>query len=97
LLFGFLFPTLIMWLIARAMGSLRREMHSAVIEFLRGWRSAENAYGPGAFKSPEFWLQIVLMTGQFAGQMSSHPTAQIASELAYIIRQELQRAAASAA
>jgi hypothetical protein len=97
LIFGFLLPTAIMVYAGRAINALRKEMQSAIVEFLRSWKDATSAHGPGAFKDPDFWLKILLLVGQYSGQMSSHPVAQIAGEIAFVVRQELQRAGPSAA
>ncbi len=93
LAFGVILPMVLIALIGRAIQTLRREIQSSVLDFLRSWRKAETDYSSDApaFKNPEFWLQIALLVGQLFGQVSTNPAMQVAGEIALTIRQELQR------
>ncbi len=94
LIFGIVLPMSVMALMARAINTLRHEIQGSVLDFLRNWRKTEQDYSGDApaFKNPEFWLQIALLSGQFFGQVSVNPAVQVAGEIAFTIRQELQRA-----
>ncbi len=93
LLFGIILPLVVMARITSTIRALRQEIQRSVFDFLRNWRQTEQDFAAqdGAFKNPEFWLQIALLCGQFFGQASSNPAAQMAGEIALTIRNELKK------
>jgi Sec-independent protein translocase protein TatA/cell division protein FtsB len=97
LLFGLILPTIISSYMGRALNNARKEMQNAALEFIKAWGEAKAGMGEDAFKNVEFWLQILLLVGQQTSRLSSHPAAQITGELAYLVRIELQKSAASKA
>ncbi len=97
LLFGVLLPHLVLYLIGRTLNRVRVEMQNSVREVLRAWNETANAFGPKPFQNVEFWLQILLLTGEQSSRLSRHPVAHIAGELAFIVRQELKHSGTHAA
>lgn len=91
LMFGFIFPSLFIYLIGRALNRVRVEMQKAALEFIRGFNENRSAYGADAFKNVEFWLQILLLMSEQARYLSGHPVALMTSEISYVIRQELKK------
>lgn len=95
LLFGLIMPGLLFVVLGRTLNRIRTEMQNAALEFIRGWAEARAGFGDDAFKSVEFWLQVLLLLGHQAGHLSSHPAVQVTSELAHLIRLELKKSAQS--
>jgi hypothetical protein len=91
LIFGLLLPQAALYMMGRALNRVRLEMQNTVREILKSWNETSMAFGPKPFQNVEFWLQILLLAGEQTGRMSGHPMAQIAAEMAYLVRQELRR------
>jgi hypothetical protein len=91
LVFGIILPLLVIYLMGRAINVLRLQIQNAAIEFLQSWAQTKASFGDDAFKNVDFWLQMLLLIGQASGSMSRHPAVIIASEMAYLIRIELQK------
>lgn len=91
LIFGLILPSFIIYLMSQGLNHIRIEMQNTVFDFIKNWNITRDNFGDEAFKNVEFWLQIILLIGSTGGRMSSHPVAKISSELAHIIRLELQK------
>lgn len=89
LLFGIIAPTLILYLMGRALNHARREIQATALQFVKTWAETKAGFGEDAFKNIDFWLQILLLVSNHAAKMSSHPAIQITSEIVHIVRLEL--------
>lgn len=91
LIFGILLPLFVLYRLGRTLDRMRNEMQNAALEFVKSWSETKAGFGDEAFKNVEFWLQVLLLLGHQAGQLSGHPAAQIAGEFAHLLRVELQK------
>ncbi len=97
LLFGIVLPQFVLYLIARTMNRVRVEMQNTVRDILKSFNETSAAFGPKPFQNVEFWLQILLLSGEQASRLSRHPVAHIAGEMAFLVRQELKQSGHRAA
>jgi len=95
LLFGLVLPNVVLYFMGKTLNGLRRELQDAAIQFLKQWSETKAGFGDEAFKNVDFWMQIVLLVGSQSGRFSNHPALQIGSELAHLVRIELQKQAKS--
>lgn len=91
LLFGVMLPSFVTYLMGRALNHIRVELQNTALSLVKTWSETRAGFGDGAFKNVEFWLQILLLFGSYSNRISSHPAAQISSELAHLVRIELQK------
>lgn len=91
LFFGLFLPLYFLRQIALQIQKLKTDLHRAAQDITREWMHALTQFGDQPFKNLDFWLHIILLGASYLGKTSSHPGLQLASELARLIRVELQK------
>lgn len=91
LLFGLVLPLYCFSRITRVLVRTKNDIHKAAQNIVSEWLKAAHRYGEKPFRSVEFWLHIVLIAATYLGTSSRHPAAQVAGELAHLVRAELKK------
>ncbi len=92
LLFGLVIPAFIMMMLTRLLKRTTDELRQSARDIVKEWVNQNTKFGGAdAFKNVEFWVEMALLAAQFTGRATNHPMAQLAGELAQLIRQELDK------
>lgn len=91
LLFGLVLPGFVLWRLTRLLKSSTEQLRHTAREIVDEWLRQNDKYGAEPFKNPEFWVQLFLLTTQFSGRAMGHPMAQLAGEMAGLVRHELEK------
>lgn len=91
LTFGLLLPLYCFARISRILVRTKDDLQKAAQNIVAEWLKAAHRFGEDPFRNIEFWLHIVLIAAAYVGESSRHPAAQIAGELAHLVRRELKK------
>ncbi len=91
LLFGLLLPLYCFTRILRILVRTKDDLQKAAQNIVAEWLKAAHRFGEDPFRNIEFWLHIVLIAASYLGESSRHPAAQVAGELAHLVRRELKK------
>lgn len=91
LIFGLLLPLYCFHRISRILVRTKDDLQKAAQNIVAEWLKAAHRFGEDPFRNIEFWLHIVLIAAAYIGESSRHPAAQVAAELAHLVRRELKK------
>jgi hypothetical protein len=91
LIFGLIVPLYFLRQISNQMTELKNDLQRSAQDITREWMHALTQFGDAPFKNIDFWLHIALLTATYVGKTSYHPSIQLISEMARLVRLELQK------
>lgn len=91
LTFGLLLPLYCFARISKILVRTKEDLQKAAQNIVAEWLKAAHRFGEDPFRNIEFWLHIVLIAAAYLGESSRHPAAQVAGELAHLVRRELKK------
>lgn len=97
LLFGLVIPGFIVWRLTRLLKRTTEQLRQTAREIADEWLRQNDKFGADGFKTVEFWVEMALLATQFTGRAANHPMAQLAGELAGLVRQEIEKSRAAKA
>ena len=95
LFFGLILPLYFLHKLGRQIAAVKADLQKSAQEITREWMHALTQFGDQPFKNIDFWLHISLLVATYLGQTSYHPSVQLMSEMARLIRLELQKNSAN--
>jgi len=90
LIFGIVLPVLLFGLLTKLLNKARIEMQKQVKEWIDGW--VDGTRKEGAFKDPQFWVNMSLLSIELVARYYKHPIAEVGGDISKLIRQELEKA-----
>ena len=95
IIFGFLLPIYFFYRLVHALIAAKQtyeeKMAKWLVEYLNGYkRYGEKADGK-PFQDPLFWLHLVMISVEIFGPRSHHPIIRMVSELAPLVKQEIEK------
>ncbi|MEK6555351.1 MAG: hypothetical protein AABZ31_08935 [Bdellovibrionota bacterium] len=91
LICGLLLPLYFLRQISNQINELKSSLARSAQDITREWMHALTQFGDQPFKNIDFWLHIALLGANYLGKTSYHPSIQLISEMARLIRLELQK------
>lgn len=88
---GILLPLIIGVLIKKAIRKAKSELELQISRWVMEWTSSLKANGDKPFQSPNYWLNLILMTVELIAGQLKHPLAKHAATYAFLIRNELNK------
>jgi hypothetical protein len=92
-LFGIFLPMLISFFMTRALLEAKRSYEEMVAQWIAKYMYEWQQSGDKPFQNPLFWANMMIVTVEIFGRQSRHPAMQIISELAPLIKKEMNKSA----
>lgn len=89
LIFGLILPLLIITLLTKLINETRLRLEKKALNWFDEFLKEKTAMGDGAFKSPEFWLKVFILSVEYIAPYSNHPIANYGSHISKLVRIEL--------
>lgn len=89
-LFGILIPMVLLGLITKQIWKAQKELMKKTSHWLEDIKK-EHLQRDQAFRSPEFWLQMVLISLEHWAAHSPYPILKYSSEVSVLIKKELKK------
>ncbi len=86
---GFVLPWLVLFLVAREIRRLRKELESRAMAAVAVWLEGLKSSNEDLIKNPLFWTKLGLAVAEALLRDVRHPAALIFTELAPVLRSEI--------